>query len=154
MAYVSNSGHPHHDGGRCNGRGNHLPSDDGPLVDDLRRPWRRSKEWRQWAIVGIVGLLVVAILLPLAAILVRAAISRAREYQADATGAQHCKNPWALANALEKLETETHRTPMKVNEPVSHLFIANLLSGFSATMFSTHPPMKERISRLREMRCY
>lgn len=104
--------------------------------------------------VGIVGLLVVAILLPLAAVLVRAAISRAREYQADATGAKNCRNPWALANALEKLETETHRTPMKVNEAVSHLFIANPLIGFSATMFSTHPPMQERISRLRDMRGY
>ncbi|MDA0988342.1 MAG: zinc metalloprotease HtpX [Chloroflexi bacterium] len=106
------------------------------------------------AMVGIVGLLVVAILLPLAAVLVRAAISRAREYQADATGAKNCRNPWALANALEKLETETHRTPMKVNEAVSHLFIANPLIGFSATMFSTHPPMQERISRLRDMRGY
>lgn len=103
---------------------------------------------------GMVGLLVVAILLPLAAILVRAAISRAREYQADATGATNCRNPWALANALEKLELETKRTPMKVNEAVSHLFIVNPLSGFSATMFSTHPPMKDRISRLREMRGY
>jgi heat shock protein HtpX len=102
--------------------------------------------------VGIVGLLAVAILLPLAAILVRAAISRAREYQADSTGAKNCRNPWALANALEKLEAETHLKPMKVNEAVSHLFIVNPLSGFSATMFSTHPPMQKRISRLREMR--
>ena len=102
--------------------------------------------------VGIVGLLAVAILLPLAAILVRAAISRAREYQADSTGAKNCRNPWALANALEKLELEAHSKPMKVNEAVSHLFIVNPLSGFSATMFSTHPPMKKRISRLREMR--
>ena len=101
---------------------------------------------------GMVGLLAVAILLPLAAILVRAAISRAREYQADSTGAKNCRNPWALANALEKLEQETHRKPMKVNEAVSHLFIVNPLSGFSATMFSTHPPMQKRISRLREMR--
>lgn len=104
--------------------------------------------------VGMVGLLAVAILLPLAAILVRAAISRAREYQADSTGARNCRNPWALADALEKLETEAHSKPMKVNEAVSHLFIVNPLSGFSATMFSTHPPMQKRISRLREMRGY
>ena len=102
--------------------------------------------------IAIVGLLVVAVLLPLAAILVRAAISRAREYQADSTGARTCRNPWALASALEKLERETSRKPMKVNEAVSHLFIVNPLSGFSATMFSTHPPMQKRISRLREMR--
>ena len=93
--------------------------------------------------LGMVGLLVVAILLPLAAILVRAAISRAREYQADSTGAKNCKNPWALANALEKLDQEVHRKPMKVTEAVSHLFIVNPLSGFSATMFSTHPPMQK-----------
>ena len=104
--------------------------------------------------VGIVGMLVVAILLPLAAIMVRAAISRAREYQADATGAKNCRNPWALADALEKLEQETHRKPMKVNEAVSHLFIVNPLSGFSANMFSTHPPIQKRISRLRDMRSY
>ncbi len=106
------------------------------------------------AIIGMVGLLKVAILLPLAALLVRAAISRAREYQADSTGARNCRNPWALANALEKLEAEAHRKPMKVNEAVSHLFVVNPLSGFSSAMFSTHPPMKERISRLRGMRGY
>ena len=106
------------------------------------------------AIIGMVGLLVVAILLPLAALLVRAAISRAREYQADSTGARNCRNPWALANALEKLEAEAHRKPMKVNEAVSHLFVVNPISGLSSAMFSTHPPMKERISRLRGMRGY
>ena len=104
------------------------------------------------SMIAIVGLLVVAILLPLAAILVRAAISRAREYQADSTGAKNCRNPWALARALEKLEQGASQRPMKVNEAVSHLFIVNPLSGFSATMFSTHPPMQKRISRLRDMR--
>ncbi len=104
------------------------------------------------AMFAIVGMLVVAILLPLAAILVRAAISRAREYQADSTGAKNCRNPWALARALEKLEQGASRRPMKVNEAVSHLFIVNPLSGFSASMFSTHPPMKKRIARLRDMR--
>lgn len=102
--------------------------------------------------VGIIGLLVVAIMLPLAAMLVRAAISRTREYQADATGARTSRNPWALASALEKLEQGNRRSPMKVNEAVSHLFIVNPLSGFSATMFSTHPPIQRRIERLREMR--
>ena len=105
-------------------------------------------------IIGLVGLLVTAILLPVAALLVRAAISRAREYHADATGARNCRNPLALANALEKLEAESHRKPMKVNEAVSHMFVVNPLSGFSSAMFATHPPMKERISRLRGMRGY
>ena len=105
-------------------------------------------------IIGMVGLLVAAILLPVAALLVRAAISRAREYQADSTGARNCRNPWALADALEKLEAEAHGKPMKVNEAVSHMFVVNPLSGFSSAMFATHPPMKERISRLRGMRGY
>ena len=102
--------------------------------------------------VGIVGMLVVAIMLPLAAMLVRAAISRTREYQADATGARMSRNPWALADALEKLHEGSRTKPMKVNESVSHLFIVNPLSGFSATMFSTHPPIQQRVARLREMR--
>ena len=102
--------------------------------------------------IAIIGLLVVAILLPLAAILVRAAISRAREYQADSTGAENCRNPWALASALEKLERGASQRPMQVNEAVSHLFIVNPLSGFSASMFSTHPPIQRRIARLRDMR--
>ena len=101
--------------------------------------------------MAIVVVLAVATLLPLAAILVRASISRAREYQADSAGAKNCRNPWALANALENLKVETHHKPMKVNEAVSHLFIVNPLSGFSTTMFSPHPPIQRRISRLREM---
>ena len=70
------------------------------------------------------------------------------------TGARTCRNPWALASALEKLEQATKQKPMKVNEAVSHLFIVNPLSGFNANMFSTHPPLQKRISRLREMRGY
>jgi len=96
----------------------------------------------QGGMVGIVGLLAVAILLPLAAILVQAAISRAREYQAYSTVAKNCRNPWALANALEKLDQEANNKPMKVNKAVSHLFIENPLIGFTATMFSTHPPIE------------
>ena len=104
------------------------------------------------AIIGLVGMLVVAILLPLAALLVRSAISRAREYQADSTGAHNCRNPWALANALEKLDAAAHRRPMKVNEAVSHLFIVNPLRGVMASLFSTHPPIRDRVARLRQMR--
>ena len=102
---------------------------------------------------GIIGLLVVAIVMPLAAALVRAAISRTREFQADATGARTSGNPYALASALEKLEMEAHSRPMKVSESASHLFIVNPLSGKSmASLFSTHPPMDERVRRLRNTR--
>ena len=102
---------------------------------------------------GIIGLLVAAIIMPIAATLVRLAISRAREYQADATGAKTCGNPHALASALEKLEMGSEIRPMQVSESASHLFIVNPLSGKSmARLFSTHPPIEERVRRLREMR--
>ena len=102
---------------------------------------------------SIIGLLVVAIVMPLAAGLVRAAISRTREYQADATGARWSGNPHALASALEKLEMGSQARPMKVAEGASHLFIVNPLSGKSMTrLFSTHPPIADRVRRLREMR--
>ena len=102
---------------------------------------------------GIIGLLVVAIVMPLAAGLVRAAISRTREYQADATGAQTSGNPLALASALQKLEMGVQNRPMKVAEGASHLFIVNPLRGANmANLFSTHPPMAERIRRLEDIR--
>ena len=101
---------------------------------------------------GIIGLLVAAIIMPIAATLVRLAISRAREYQADATGAKTCGNPHALASALEKLEMGSEIRPMQVSESASHLFIVNPLSGKTmARLFSTHPPIEERVRRLREM---
>ena len=104
------------------------------------------------AIVGIVGLLIVIIVLPIVATLVRLAISRAREYQADATGARTSGDPFALASALEKLEMGSQARPMKVAEGASHLFIVNPLSGKSmASLFSTHPPIADRVRRLREM---
>ena len=102
---------------------------------------------------GIIGLLVAAIIMPIAATVVRMAISRAREYQADATGAKTCGNPYALASALEKLEMGSEVRPMRVSESASHLFIVNPLSGKTmARLFSTHPPTEERARRLREMR--
>ena len=102
---------------------------------------------------GIIGLLVIAIIMPLAAGLVRAAISRTREFQADASGARTSGNAHALASALEKLEQGSRARPMKVAEGASHLFIVNPLSGKSmSNLFSTHPPMAERVRRLREMR--
>ena len=101
---------------------------------------------------SIIGLLVIAIVMPLAAALVRAAISRTREFQADATGAHTSGNPYALASALEKLEQGARVRPMKVAEGASHLFIVNPLKAESAaSLFSTHPPMAERIRRLREI---
>ena len=100
---------------------------------------------------NIIGLLVIAIVMPLAAGLVRAAISRTREFQADASGARTSGNGYALASALEKLEMGVESRPMKVAEGASHLFIGNPLSGRSmASLFSTHPPIAERVRRLRE----
>ena len=103
--------------------------------------------------IGIVGLLVVAIVLPLITTIVRLAISRAREFQADTTGARTSGNPEALASALEKLEMGVQQRPMQVNSGVAHLFIVNPLSGRSMSkLLSTHPPLSERIRRLRSMR--
>lgn len=101
---------------------------------------------------NIISLLIIAIIMPIAATIIRMAISRAREFQADQTGAHNCGNPEALARALEKLEMGSEIRPMKVNEAASHLFIVNPLSGRSmARLFSTHPPIEERVRRLREM---
>ena len=101
---------------------------------------------------NIVSLLIIAIIMPIAATIIKMAISRAREFQADQTGAHNCGNPEALARALEKLEMGSEIRPMKVNEAASHLFIVNPLSGrFMARLFSTHPPIEERVRRLREM---
>ncbi len=101
---------------------------------------------------NIISLLIIAIVMPLAATVIRMAISRAREFQADTTGAHNCGDPEALARALEKMEMVSEVRPMKVNEAASHLFIINPLSGRSmARLFSTHPPTQERIRRLRAM---
>jgi heat shock protein HtpX len=102
---------------------------------------------------GFIGLIIVAIVMPLAATVIRLAISRSREFQADLNGARTSGNPFALASALEKLERGAEVRPMKVAESVSHLFIVNPLSGGSmARMFSTHPPLAERVQRLRNMK--
>ena len=111
--------------------------------------------------VGIVILLLIAILVPLVATLVRLAISRTREFQADATGAKTSGNPWALANALEKLEMGSKHVPMEANQAVAHLYIVEPLHGKSMSflnadgmmrLFSTHPPVADRVKRLRSMR--
>jgi len=100
-----------------------------------------------------VALLFLAIVAPIAAMLVQLAVSRAREFQADASGARLAGRPWPLAKALEKLEVASHIRPMEANPATAHLFIVNPLSGQSLMrLFSTHPPIEERIARLRAMR--
>jgi heat shock protein HtpX len=102
---------------------------------------------------GLIGLLVMSILAPLAATVIQLAISRSREYQADASGAQLLHSGESLAKALEKLESASQRIPMDASPQTAHLFIVNPLSGRSlANLFSTHPPLDERIRRLRSMR--
>jgi len=101
---------------------------------------------------GMIGLLAMTILAPLAAMLIQMAISRSREFAADATGARLAHNPFGLASALEKLELASQRVPMPASPQTAHLFIVNPLSGASlGRLFSTHPPLEERIQRLRAM---
>src|SRR5450755_1255335 len=97
-----------------------------------------------------VGGLFMLILAPIAATLIQLAVSRSREYEADATGAQVTGNPYALASALQKLDAYSRRLPMQASPSTAHLFIvAPFLSGASfANLFSTHPPMARRIERL------
>jgi len=99
---------------------------------------------------GGMSALFMIILAPIAAWLIQLAISRSREYEADATGAAVTGNPYALARALQKLDSYSKRIPMQATPSTAHLFIvAPLLgSGGFANLFSTHPPMKERIQRL------
>jgi heat shock protein HtpX len=100
---------------------------------------------------GIIGLLVMAIIAPLAAMIIQMAISRSREYLADATGAAFAGHPEGLARALEKLGQYSKRLPMHANPSTAHMFIVNPLSGRSLmSLFSTHPPLEKRIERLRE----
>jgi heat shock protein HtpX len=99
---------------------------------------------------GGIGALFMLILAPIAATLIQLAVSRAREYEADATGAHMTGNPYALASALQKLDTYSRRLPMGASPSTAHLFIvAPLISGASfANLFSTHPPIAKRIERL------
>ena len=101
---------------------------------------------------GLLELLVMAFLAPLAASLIQLAVSRTREYQADASGAHLTHNPLFLANALRKLEAANERMPMDAGPATAHLFIVNPLSAQGLTrLFSTHPPLEERIRRLEHM---
>jgi heat shock protein HtpX len=93
------------------------------------------------------------ILAPLAAMLIQMAVSRSREYQADASGARLVGYPQGLANALRKLAAAKERLPLPASPSTAHLFIVNPLSGRSLmNLFSTHPPLEERIARLMEQR--
>jgi heat shock protein HtpX len=105
---------------------------------------------------GILGLLAMSILAPIAALVIQMAISRTREFQADATAARLTKKPSGLASALERLHAAAERIPLEANpatsQATSHLFIVNPLSGRSfLRFFSTHPPVEERVKRLRAM---
>jgi heat shock protein HtpX len=107
------------------------------------------------AIVGLVGI----ILAPIAALIIQLAISRSREYEADRSGAEMTGSPLSLARALGKLDAGTARIPMRVNPSTAQLFIADPLKAFGrgggggglGRLFSTHPPIEERIARLTDM---
>ena len=99
--------------------------------------------------MGTFGLIIMSILAPMAAMLIQMAISRSREYLADATGAQFAGTPDGLARALDKLGRYSGSLPMHANPSTAHMFIVNPLAGMRfSNLFSTHPPLEERISRL------
>jgi heat shock protein HtpX len=98
---------------------------------------------------GGIGALFMLILAPIAASLIQLAVSRSREYQADATGAHFTGNPYALASALAKLDAYSRRLPMQATPSTAHLFIIQPFLGMNfGSLFSTHPPIAKRIERL------
>jgi heat shock protein HtpX len=103
--------------------------------------------------LGLIANLALFLLAPISASLIQLAISRQREYSADATGAQICGNPESLASALLRLEEGAKAIPMQVNQATEPLYIVKPFSGGGiASLFSTHPPIEERVRRLRQMR--
>jgi heat shock protein HtpX len=100
---------------------------------------------------GLTALLML-IVAPIAASLIQLAVSRSREYQADATGAHYTGNPYALASALQKIDSYAKRLPMQASPSTAHLFIIQPFLGVNAgafaNLFSTHPPIAKRIERL------
>jgi heat shock protein HtpX len=101
---------------------------------------------------GLLGLIAMSIFAPLAAMLIQFAISRSREYQADASAARLLHTGEPLARALEKLSAAAQRVPLDASPQTAHMFIVNPLSGRSlAGLFSTHPPLDERVRRLRSL---
>ncbi len=108
---------------------------------------------------GILGLIAMAILAPIAAMLIQFAISRSREYLADEMGARISRNPYRLASALEKLSLASKKIPLEASpttaQATAHMFIVNPLTGKSfMTLFSTHPSTEDRVRRLRAMKVY
>src|SRR6266567_1573125 len=98
---------------------------------------------------GGIGALLMLILAPIAAMLIQLAVSRSREYQADATGAHFTGNPYALASALAKLDAYSKRVPLVATPSTAHLFIIQPFLGMNfGSLFSTHPPIAKRIERL------
>jgi heat shock protein HtpX len=99
---------------------------------------------------GFIGMIVMMLLAPLAAMLIQLWVSRTREYEADASGAHLTGNPYALASALEKISSVSRQVPLLASPNSAHMFIiAPLLSGQTfASLFSTHPPVQKRIERL------
>lgn len=117
----------------------------------MRMIWFRDRDESPHPAVLIVGI-VAAVVAPIVALVVQLAVSREREYLADATGALTTRHPEGLANALEKLQHVSTATKRQ-NSSTAHLFFANpLKSGGIAGLFSTHPPLEERIARLRDMK--
>jgi len=105
----------------------------------------RNRDDRGGGLAALCMLLVA----PIAATLIQLAVSRSREYQADATGAHYTGNPYALASALQKLDTYSRRLPMQATPSTAHLFIIQPLLGMNfGSLFSTHPPVAKRIERL------
>lgn len=104
---------------------------------------------------SIVGTILMMILAPLAAAVIQMAISRSREYIADATGAEICGHPMWLAHALDKLRRGSEAIPMHADQATAHMFIVSpLFGGGLAGLFSTHPPIEQRIARLEAMAGY
>jgi heat shock protein HtpX len=100
---------------------------------------------------GIIGIIAVAILAPIAAMLVQMAISRQREYMADRASAEISHKPLSLAEALKKLHSAARQIPLAANPSTAHMFIVNPLSAKGmANLFSTHPPVEDRIARLQQ----
>ena len=98
---------------------------------------------------GGLSALFMLIVAPIAAMLIQLAVSRSREYQADATGAHFTGNPYALASALQKIDASARRLPMQATPSTAHLFIIQPFLGMNfGGLFSTHPPIAKRIERL------
>ena len=98
---------------------------------------------------GMIGLIAMSILAPIAAMLIQMAISRSREYAADAAGASFAGSPYGLASALQKISSASRHIPMKAEPATAHMFIMNPLSAKRLmNLFSTHPPVEKRIEKL------